>query len=60
MFYSIKFLVSFIDPNTLVVFTKLLYSSHLVCLTSASTVFVVVVVIFCIKHLHSPSSKVSD
>lgn len=31
MFYSIKFLVSFIDLNVLVVFMKLLYSSHLVC-----------------------------
>lgn len=31
MFYSIKFLVSFIDLNVLVVFIKLLYSSHLVC-----------------------------
>lgn len=36
MFYSIKFLVSFIDPNALVVFIKLLYSSHLICFILAS------------------------
>lgn len=40
MFYSIKFLVSFIDPNTLVAFTKLLYSSQLVLFQLANTVCV--------------------
>jgi hypothetical protein len=36
MFYSIKFLVSFIDLDVLVVFIKLLYPSHLVCFLLAS------------------------
>lgn len=36
MFYSIKFLVSFIDLNVLVVFIKLLYSSHLACFIPTS------------------------
>ena len=59
MFYSIKFWVSFIDPSTLGVLTKLLYSSYLLCFISVSTFFFSFLFV-CIKNLHIPPFKVAE